>query len=176
MKEKKVEKEIKELINEFYGLEFIKEDVQIRYANLKSCREDIIRSLVITLHLSIEEMIENLLWKAIERRIRGKNTRKEFNQFLHKELKFLQKLQLARLLGLINKATSEKLKKLNTIRNKCAHTWILNIKTWKKEKKKRRKRPFIEYHNKNLLNQKVFLEKFLPEYNKIYLKLFERAF
>ena len=43
----------------------------------------------------------------------------EFNKFLHEELRSLQKLQLARLLEIIDKPIFEKLKQLNTIRNKC---------------------------------------------------------
>ena len=56
------------------------------------------------------------------------------------------------------------------------HNWVSNIKIWKKERKKRRTKPFIEYRNKNFFDQKVFLEEFLPEYGKIYLRLFNKLF
>lgn len=83
---------------------------------------------------------------------------------------------MAKLLDIIDNPTFAKLKTLNKIRNDCVHNWILNTKVWKVKKKKRKKRPFVEYKNKNLFNQNVFLKEFLPEYNKLYLKLFEKTF
>lgn len=78
-------------------------------------------------------------------------------------------------LNLVAKKQYEFIKELNKVRNSCAHNWLLDIPRYKKVASKKMKKwiktPVVRFNNKNLFNEKVFRNEFLPLYSKIYLKL-----
>lgn len=51
-------------------------------------------------------------------------------------LGFDMKLNLAVVVGLFDAKTRDKLKELNTLRNKCSHRWLLNVPARRKKRQK----------------------------------------
>ena len=85
-------------------------------------------------------------------------------------MSFKNMIDLCARLGIIPKKTYKDLRELNSVRNECAHSWLLG--TWRVARiaGTRKRRYAVEFYGKNLLTPKVLEDEFLPLYSKIYLK------
>ena len=100
---------------------------------LERKRDDVVRSAVLQLHTSIKDLINSHLIATIvevksgerNRRMRT-NAGKALNQILigARSLGFDMKINLAVIVGLIHATTAEKLRELNSIRNKCSQAGL----------------------------------------------------
>jgi hypothetical protein len=70
-----------------------------------------------------------------------------------------------------NATTAEKLRELNSIRNKCSHNWLLNVPVRRRKKPAAPKPPLLTFRGKDLHNVQV-LKGFCAEFGAIYYKLF----
>jgi hypothetical protein len=62
---------------------------------------------------------------------------------------------------------------LNTIRNKCSHTWSLDKITRRRLKRSKPKRPLLRWRGSNLYKTDAFID-FVSHFSKYYLKLWLR--
>ena len=95
---------------------------------------------------------------------------KELQELLEGRFGFESKLRLARVLGLVTKSQHSRLDKLRSLRNKCAHSWVLDVirkRGWRTQPTRR----LLEFEGRNLFDLKV-LEDFMSVYSGIYLKLY----
>jgi hypothetical protein len=119
-------------------------DLDQRYFELKRKRQHLLRSIVLELHLSIEDLITVAVGNAL---LRGRPIRSPAGQTIRdllqddRPLGFRHKLMLAGSLNLVTRAEFADLAELNTIRNRCSHTWSLDKITRRKLKPSKPKRP-----------------------------------
>jgi hypothetical protein len=85
---------------------------------------------------------------------------------------FDAKLKLARLLRLVTRKQYGRLDRLRSLRNKCAHAWMLDV-VHKRGRKPRPSRRLLEFEGRNLFDLKV-LREVMRVYSGIYLKLFDK--
>jgi hypothetical protein len=103
-------------------------DLDQRYHELTRKREHLLRGIVLELHLSIEDIITGAIGNAL---LQGRLIRSPIGQTLRdllqddRPLGFRHKLMLARTLNLVTRKELADLADLNTVRNKCSHTWVL---------------------------------------------------
>lgn len=88
-------------------------------------------------------------------------------------LGFDMKLNLAISIGLINAKTREKLRELNTLRNKCGHNWVLKATVRRGKQPKQKKPPLLHFRGRDLHSVSV-LNDFIGEYGVIYAKQFAK--
>jgi hypothetical protein len=90
-------------------------------------------------------------------------------------LGFDTKLNFAIVVGVISPKARDKLRELNTLRNKCSHHWLLNVAV-RRGKKTRQPRPrLLSFRNRDLYKIPV-LKDFLREYGLIYYNMLGRQF
>lgn len=156
-------------------------DPRVNLNNARSRRNDAVRITVLQMSLSIEDLIDSLFWRTFAGHDPKSKKRKSKKQGIARELDelltsgrmgFEAKVKLARIIGLINKNEQKKLDALRTLRNKCAHHWMLNI-IRKRGTKGRPSKRLLEYQGRTLFDLKV-LEDFMSVYSGIYLKLFDK--
>jgi hypothetical protein len=151
-------------------------DLDQRYFELKRKRQHLLRSIVLDLHLSIEDIITGAIGNAL---LRGRPIRSPLGQTIRdllqddRPLGFQHKLMLARSLSLVTRAEFTDLAELNTIRNRCSHTWSLDKITRRKIKPSKAKRPLLRWRGRNLYNTEAFAD-FVTHFTKHYLKLWLR--
>jgi len=148
-------------------------------------RKNAIRSTVLELHTAIEELMTEWLkatllgqqLKIEERRIRRSARSCLLDQLLDGEgsIGFERKLKLMRVVGLIAKGTHEKLAVLNTLRNKCSHTWELDQPVRKGKRPRQLKPPLLQFRGKSLFEMATF-RGFVAEYGQFYYDLFLRVY
>ncbi len=145
----------------------------------RSRREDAVRVTVLQMSLAIEDMLDNLFARVFighdpnsKRKAQKGKMFRELEDLLEGRIGFEAKLKLARVLRLITKAQQSKLDRLRSLRNKCAHSWMLDVVRKRGRGPKPTKR-LLEYEGRNLFDLKV-LEGFMHTYSEIYLKLFEK--
>jgi hypothetical protein len=156
------------------------DDPESNLFNAKSLREDAVRMTVLQMSLAIESVLDGLFARVFighepgeqeGRRRRIGKLAKELQELLEGgRFGFESKLKLARVLGLVTKSQHSRLDKLRALRNKCAHSWMLNVI----RKRGRRSRPtkrVLEFNGRNLFDLRV-LESFMQVYSGIYLRLF----
>jgi len=180
---KKLLKENEELDSFLYPI--VKDDLDYTIYNLKSKKEEKIRSHIIEFHLSIESLLDDKIREfLIKGNPRIKKRQKDI--FTHKRTKFYgyldeflegvaaisfkKKLLLVRSMGLIDDRGFRKLVFLNKLRDNCGHIWILSRIKRKGVKRHKRKKPVLEYNGENLLNLEVFKD-FFRDYSNIYLRM-----
>jgi len=155
-------------------------DLEANLFNAKSLREDAVRMTVLQMSLGIESVLDGLFARIFigyepgdqkgHKRYVGKRA-KELQELLEGgRFGFESKLKLARVLGLVTKSQQNRLDALRALRNKCAHSWMLDVI----RKRGRRPRPtkrVLEFEGRNLFDLRV-LESFMQFYSGIYLRLF----
>jgi hypothetical protein len=154
------------------------EDLDQRYFALKRKREHLLRSIILELHLSIEDIITGAIGDAL---LQGRPIRSRIGQTIRDLLQdehplgFRHKLMLARSLNLISQGEFTDLTDLNTIRNRCSHTWSLDKITRRKIKPSRPKKPLLRYKGKNLYETNAFID-FVHHFGTRYLQLWMRRY
>lgn len=151
-------------------------DLDQRYFELKRKREHLLRSIVLELHLSIEDIITGAVGNAL---LRGRPIRSPVGQTIRdllqddRPLGFRHKLMLARSLNLVTRMEFADLAELNTIRNRCSHNWSLDKIRRRKIKPSTAKRPLLRWRGTNLYKTDAFTD-FVSYFSKYYLKLWLR--
>jgi len=145
----------------------------------RSRREDAVRGTVLQMSLAIEDVLDSLFARVFvghdpnaKRKARKGKMFRELESLLHGGMGFEAKLKLASVLRLITKQQHTKLDRLRSLRNKCAHSWMLDV-VRKRRRGPKPTRRLLEYEGRNLFDLKV-LEGFMHTYSGIYLKLFEK--
>jgi hypothetical protein len=171
--EVRLRNEIRRISNEIYILD--DEDADNRIFNLRWYRDEIYRSFVINIHLGIEELLEGMLIDQLKsHRLIGIRAT---SKYIKENMKSLEIIEWCARLGIISKSIYAQLIELNKVRNAVSHNWTLNQRVYKKIGRKRlRKRvPIVQFNGKNLLNRKVFVENFVPEYSRLYVRLYQKS-
>jgi hypothetical protein len=133
---------------------------------------------VLQASLAIEDLLDSLFARAFlghdpnsKKRARKGRLFRELEE-LESRMGFEAKLKLARLLNLVTKGQQSKLDRLRSLRNKCAHHWMLDV-VHKRGRRPRPTRRLLEYEGRNLFDLKV-LRDFMRTYSGIYLRLFAK--
>ena len=136
-------------------------DLDQRYFELKRKRDHLLRSIVLELHLSIEDIITGAIGNAL---LRGRLIRSPVGHTIRDLLQddhpigFRHKLMLARAMGLITPTGLKDLSELNSIRNRFSHNWSLNKTTRRKTKRSKPKKPLLRWRVKNLYKTDDFID------------------
>ena len=176
----RIEREIRRMLREAARIQSLihpvdDKDPQSNLLNARAQREDAVRGLIIHLATAMEDMLDELYRRAFlgylpggrnPKRPRGKLAR-ELDELLETgKFGFDAKLRLARIGGLITKSQYKKLDRLRALRNKCAHSWSLDV-VKKRERKPRPSKRLLEHNGRNLFEVGA-LENLLAEYGPIY--------
>lgn len=151
-------------------------DLDHRFHELKRKREHLLRSIVLELHLSIEDIITAAIGNAL---LQGRLIRSPIGHTIRDLLQddrpigFRHKLMLARSLNLITSREFAELAELNAVRNRCSHTWSLDKISRRKIKPSKPKRPLLRWRGSNLYKTDDFLD-FVGVFSRHYLKLWLR--
>lgn len=167
-------REGRDLLDYFYG--FSREEDPDRYLQQESFRQDVYRLIVIQFHLSIEELVRSFVFeKLTSPPDPGTFTYEKDVEFVS-NLNSRHLLDLAARLHVLTKLGYEELTKLNAIRNKCSHHWMLHSFSTKEQIKANNEPgdvdPKIDFNGKNLLTPEVAKDEFIPLYGDIYLELY----
>ena len=136
---------------------------------------------ILQMSLAIEDLLDSLFWRVLaghdpnskKRRSKTKGIPRELDQLLKSgRLGFEAKIRLARILRIVTKSQQSKLDALRSMRNKCAHNWMLDV-IYRRTIQNRPARRLLEFEGRNLFELSV-LEEFMRVYSGIYLKLFSR--
>ncbi len=147
----------------------------------RSRREDAVRITVLQMSLATEDLLDSLFWRILAGHDPNSKKRRNKNAGIPRALDellkggrmgFEAKIKLARVLRIITKNQHSRLDTLRTLRNKCAHHWMLDV-VRKRRSRNRPTRRLLEYEGRNLFELKV-LESFMKVYSGIYLKLFAK--
>jgi superfamily II helicase len=129
---KRLTREIEE-IDRFFYHPSEHDDCVAHAGMLERKRDDMVRSIVLQLHTSIESLLDSLIAMNVLGNDRRRLSHTDSGQALQKmlfgagSLGFEMKLNLARALRLISTQTKDRLAVLNTLRNKCSHNWLLKV-------------------------------------------------
>lgn len=145
-------------------------------------RQDSVRMVVLQLHLALEDLISHWLKYCLlgVNPTEGRSISRlkpiassSLQSILEGEraLRFPQKVELLRALGLIDRRFHKKLKELNRVRNACSHNWELNTLIRRGVKRHIPKKPVVEYQHQNLYRLPV-IKAFIEEYGSLYSKIF----
>ena len=151
-------------------------DLRQRHFALVRKREHLLRSIILERHLMIENILTAGIGNAL---LQGRPIRSPAGHAIRDLLEddhplgFRHKLLLARSLSLITRAELTDLAELNTVRNRCSHTWLLNKVTRRKIKRTKPKRPLLRFRGTSLYQTDAFL-KFEGLFTKHYLRLWLR--
>jgi hypothetical protein len=151
-------------------------DLDQQYHEVKRKREHLLRSIVLELHLSIEDIITAAIGNAL---LQGRLIRSPIGHTIRDLLQddrpigFRHKLMLARSFNLITKKEFADLTELNTVRNRCSHTWLLDKVTRRKIKPSKPKKPLLRWRGTNLYKTEEFLD-FVGVFARHYIKLWLR--
>ena len=166
-------REGRDLLDYFYG--FSQEDAPDRYLQQDAFRQDVYRLIVIQFHLSIEELVRSFVFEKLTSPPDPETFTYEKNVEFVRNLNSGQVLELAARLRVLTKQGYDELTKLNAIRNKSAHNWMLHSFSTKERVKANDQpgdiEPKIEFNGKNLLTPEVVKDEFIPLYADIYLEL-----
>lgn len=156
------------------------DDLVLRAGMLERKRDDAVRSAVLQMHTSIEDLLTSLILycalgiteKKLKRRL-GSEKGKAFRRMLYdrESLGFDMKLNFAVGLGLISPSARKQLMELNSVRNKCSHNWILNAVIRRGKRPRQVKPPLLLFRGKNL-HKVTALKEFIAEFSTVYLKLY----
>jgi hypothetical protein len=152
------------------------EDDQTRVVLLRRNREQLVRGLILDVHLAIDDLSSCALRNTI---LEGRSTptvmRTEVDGLLegNRALRFYQKLVLARSLGWLTPKQFRELEGLNTVRNRCGHGWQLSQLVRRGVKRKAPKKPVLRYLGKNVYQTDVLID-FVRHFWKLYLRLYAK--
>jgi hypothetical protein len=149
---------------------------------LERRRDDIVRSVVLQLHTSIEDLLTSLILycalgitdKKLKHRLSSERG-KAFRRMLYdrESLGFDMKLNFAVGLRLISPAGRKQLIELNTMRNRCSHNWILNRAVRRGKRPAQLKPPLLHFRGKDLHKVPV-IKDFISEFSVVYLRLYAK--
>ncbi len=176
---KRLTREIDEIDAYFYRTNETED--RVLYAGmLERKRDDIVRSAVLQLHTSIEDLLDQhisfaLCGVTLRRPPRSHSARALRSILIGSgSIGFDRKIALALALRVITKKTRDRLQILNTLRNKCSHNWILKISIRHGKRPAQKKPPLLLYEGRDL-HTVAALKDFIAEFGGgIYLKLFMR--
>lgn len=177
---KRFKKEIREIDEALYASG--DDDPVLLAGMLERKRDDIVRSAVLQLHTSIEDLLTSLiLYRALDitdkkRRHRlGSERGKAFRRMLYdrESLGFDMKLNFAVGIALISPALRKKLMELNIMRNKCSHTWVLKNVVRRGKRPAQLKPPLLQFRGQDLHKVSV-LKEFISEFRVIYVRLYAK--
>lgn len=173
MRDNRALEEAYELINYFYRLDE-ESDPEHSY-NSRYFQTSVYRMIITELHLAIGSVLQDILYDVLPKR-RAFSARQ--NRDYIENLSFSAAVDLAARLGIINKSGYDELMRLNRIRNRSAHDWILGtFKMNKASKGRGRNRQYrVEFNGKNLFRSEVFKYEFMPHYGDLYIEFFAVAF
>jgi hypothetical protein len=173
-------KEIAEIEAEIYAPG--EDDPALVASMLERKRDDIVRSAVLQLHTSIEDLLTSLILycalgitdKKLKHRLSSERG-KAFRRMLYdrESLGFDMKLNFAVGLGLLTPAGRKQLMELNTMRNKCSHNWVLKSAVRRGKRPAQLKPPLLHWRAKDLHKVPVIKE-FIAEFTVVYLRLYAK--
>jgi hypothetical protein len=180
---KKLTREIDEINSFFYG--YHKDKSRLAYMGmLEFKKDDVVRSIVLQMHTSIEDLMTAMLFSGIlgapHRKSGRKKRRTKRGQALSRmligggSLGFDMKLNFAVVVGVIDSTTRDRLKELNTIRNKCSHHWRLDTAVLGKTVRNQKRPRLLSYRGRDLHEFSV-LKDFVSEYSGVYLHLYAKT-
>jgi hypothetical protein len=168
-------------IDEYFYLTDEADPVE-RFGMLERKRDDIIRSIVLQMQTSIEDLLNELITiTLLGSKPREKRRRTVAGEALDKLLEgskslgFFAKIQLAKSLRLISAVQADRLLKVNALRNKCAHHWLLKKTIRRKRKPRETKLPLLRYNNRDL-HTMAGLEEFMGDASTLYLALWKKVY
>lgn len=175
---RRLTREIHNIEASFYGA-FEGSTQRDLYAGmLERKRDDVVRAIVLQMHTAIEDVLTS--WITCEilgttaqqaRRARSKSARALHTMLWgSRSIGFDMKLNLAVALGLIAGPTQRKLAKLNELRNKCSHNWLLKMPVRRGKRPRQKKPPLLLYKGRDLHRGEV-LDDFMREYGPLYARL-----
>lgn len=170
---KRLTREIEEIDSFFYKVN--EDDDRVLYAGmLERKRDDVVRSVVLQMHTTIEDLLTSYITFHVTGRSDRRPSRSQSARALRRMLGglgFEMKLNFAVALGLIKSRTKERLVILNNLRNKCSHNWLLKVRMRRGIKRTGKKPPLLLYEGRDL-HSVAALKDFESEYARIYLKLY----
>jgi hypothetical protein len=177
---KRFNKEIEEIETAIYAPG--QDDPMLVAGMLERKRDDIVRSTVLQLHTSIEDMLTQLILycalgitdKKLKHRLSSERG-KAFRRMLYdrESLGFDMKLNFAVGFGLLTPSGHKQLMELNTVRNKCSHNWILNQVVRRGKRPKQLKPPLLLFRGKDL-HKVAALKDLISEFSLVYLRLYAK--
>jgi len=173
---RRLEQELEE-IDSFLYRSNEHDDRYLHQDQLEHKRDDVVRSAVLQMHTSIEDLLN----VDLQVRILGKGRKQSKRaralarmlQGGSGGLNFEMKLNFAKVVGILNAPTSAKLRELNGLRNKCSHNWRLDVLVRRGKKPAAQKPPLLMFRGRDLHKVHV-LKDFWKEYGSIYVRLFLR--
>lgn len=177
----RLEREIEKIDKHFYQTDMDKD--RVLYAGmLERKRDDMVRSAVLQLHTSIEDILNTaIVCRVLD--VKPENRKSKMRSTAGKALRkvlfgagsigFDMKINLSVSLGLLDSATKTKLMELNTLRNKCSHNWLLKSTVRHGKTPKQKKPPLLLYKGRDL-HTVAALKEFTEEFGTIYVKMFAK--
>lgn len=166
----KLEAEITELRDSLYGLN--SDDLPLKYENLKTYRNEVIRGFILHSHLAIEDLLRALLFDFLVRHNRAIQTKAAISAV--RDLRSVDLLHWCSQLKVTKPREYAALLELNRIRNACAHKWVLNLPKAKRSASRKRstevQASIVFFKGRNVFEQSVFSQ-FVDEYGGLYLRL-----
>ena len=148
-------------------------DPHLRMLNLKTFRIELLRGSILYMHMALYDLLRELLVAHVS------NHRKYIRANAVK--KYVEDLRSAEVvawcgrLNLVSEKQYKALVELNSVRNACAHNWILDIPKVRKSAKgstgKRGREPVVKFNSQDLFDRSVFFEQFWPLYGGTYRRL-----
>jgi hypothetical protein len=177
---KRFKKEIEEIEAAIYAPG--QDDPVLAAGMLERKRDDIVRSVVLQLHTSIEDLLTSLILycalgitdKKLKHRLSSERG-KAFRRMLYdrESLGFDMKLNFAVGMGLLTPSGRKQLMELNTMRNKCSHNWILNQVVRRGKRPKQLKQPLLLFRGKDL-HKVAALKDLISEFSDVYFRLYAK--
>ena len=148
---------------------------------LERKRDDVVRSVVLQMHTSIEDLLtKSILCQFLQapedrvRRMRGKKAASLRNiLYGARGMGFEAKLNFAVALGMLNSKARARLIELNTLRNRCSHNWLLKAPVRRGRRPEHKKPPLLSYRGRDLHRVDVFRQ-FVGEYSSFYVRFWLR--
>src|ERR1039458_7026036 len=166
-------REGRDLLDYFCG--FSRQDDPDRYSMQDAFRQDAYRLIVIQFHLSVEQLVRSFVFEKLPSPPDPGTFTDEKNVEFVDNLSSRQLLELAARLHVLSKLGYFELTKLNVIRNRCSHNWMLHSFGTKERIRANEEPgdidPKIDFDGKNLLTPEVAKDEFILLYGDIYLEL-----
>jgi hypothetical protein len=150
------------------------DDLELRLANLKNYRVELMRNFVLYTHLAIEDLLRELLVFQLRNEPRVV-TVKELKMAVA-DLRSRDLVDWCARLGVLTKRQYTHLLELNRVRNKCSHVWIVDEPIHRRDKRGRRQRqPVVVFGGRDLFAGENFFDDFWPTYGRIFHHLLAMA-
>lgn len=156
------------------------DDRHLYAGTLQQKKTDVVRATVLHMHTAIENIITQGLFEAILGAEYGKaykKLRSQRGQALARMLEgagslgFDMKLNFAVIVGIIQPKMREKLRELNTLRNRCSHNWLLDVPIRRKRKPSQPKLMLLNFRGRSLYKVET-LEEFMAEFGHLYYLIY----